>query len=100
MVNRLYGTRLRLSPLNLSKSILINKQTYVNRLDNIYFDLEHDTNEDINKWFNFILDMADEQIYFSCNHLDEVDKSFITQKNIIIPGTTDPMRLSRIKKIH
>lgn len=100
MVNKLYGTRLRLSPLNLSKSILINKQTYVNRLDNIYFDLEHDTNEDINKWFNFILDMADEQIYFSCNHLDKVDKSFITQKNIIIPGTTDPMRLSRIKKIH
>lgn len=62
-INKLYGMKLKISPLNLSGSILINKITYIKRIDNIYFDLEHDTNEAINKWFNFILDMADEQIY-------------------------------------
>ncbi len=98
MVNKLYGTRLKLSPLNLSKSILINKRTYVNRLNNIYFDLEHDSNEDINKWFNFILDMADEQLYFSENRLGEVNENYIINKGLsAIPVT---MRLSRIKNIH
>ena len=82
MVNKLYGTRLKLSPLNLSKSILINKRTYVNRLNNIYFDLEHDSNEDINKWFNFILDMADEQLYFSENRLGEVNENYIINKGL------------------
>ena len=37
---------------------------YVKILDNIYFDLEHDNYEWINKWFDFILNMADEQLYF------------------------------------
>lgn len=62
-INKLYGMKLKISPLNLSESILINKITYVKRIDNIYFDIEHDTNDAINNWFNFILDMADEQIY-------------------------------------
>lgn len=69
-INKLYGTRLKLSPLNLSKSILISKITYNKRIDNIYFDITHDTNENINKWFNFILDMADEQIYYSMRKLE------------------------------
>ena len=62
-INKLYGMKLKISPLNLSESILVNKRTYVDRIDNIYFDLEHDSNEMINKWFNSILFMADEQIY-------------------------------------
>lgn len=70
-INKLYGTKLKISPLNLSESINLNKITYVNRIDNIYFDLEHDTNDAINKWFNFILDMADEQIYKGMNLLNE-----------------------------
>ena len=42
---------------------------YINVLDNIYFDLDHDNNEYINKWFDFILNMADEQIYYSTNRV-------------------------------
>lgn len=61
MINKLYGTRLKLSPLNISESILVNKITYVKRIDNIYFDINHDSNIEINNWFNFILDMVDEQ---------------------------------------
>lgn len=68
-INKLYGMKLKISPLNLSNSIQLNKLTYVKRIDNIYFDLEHDTNEEINKWFDFILNMADEQIYLANERL-------------------------------
>ena len=68
-LNKIYGTKLKLSPLNLSSSILRNKITYVKRINNIYFDLEHNTNEAINAWFEFCLDMADEQIYYQRNML-------------------------------
>ena len=34
-INKLYGMKLKISPLNLSKSILLNKITYVKRIDNI-----------------------------------------------------------------
>lgn len=99
MINKLHGTRLKLSPLNLSQSILINKLTYVKRINNIYFDVEHDTNESINKWFDFILDMADEQIYRSAEKLDRVDPSKIKQvTDNIEANTANAMRLSRIKK--
>ena len=91
MINKLYGTRLKLSPLNISESILINKITYVKRIDNIYFDTKHDSNIEINAWFNFILDMIDEQLYKSMNKLQEIDSSLIKE----IPKSD--MRLSRLK---
>lgn len=98
MINKLHGTRLKLSPLNLSQSILINKLTYVKRINNIYFDVEHDTNESINKWFDFILDMADEQIYKSVEKLKRIDTSRIkTVSRNIEPNTANSMRLSRIR---
>lgn len=76
-INKLYGTSLKLSPLNLSKSILINKITYVNRIDHIYFDLEHDNNEAINRWFDFILNMVDEQLYYSSMILENIPETHI-----------------------
>ncbi len=76
-INQIYGTRLKLSPLNLSGSILLNKITYIKCINNIYFDLEHNNNEAINKWFDFMLNMADEQIYMCDNKLDKVDLRFL-----------------------
>lgn len=90
-INKLYGSRLKISPLNISESILINKITYVKRIDNIYFDIKHDSNNEINAWFNFILDMIDEQLYKSMNKLQEIDSSLIKE----IPKSD--MRLSRLK---
>ncbi len=78
-INTIYGTKLRISPLNLSGSILLNKISYIKAIDNIYFDVKHDTNEAINKWFDFILNMADEQIYYSMAKLENVDSSFLKQ---------------------
>lgn len=102
MINKLYGTRLKISPLNISINILLNKQTYVNRLNDIYFDIKHDTNYDINKWFDFILYMADEQIYYAKNQLGKVNEIHLIDKEIKKSTNQyfDSMRLSRIKKIH
>lgn len=76
-INKIYGTKLKISPLNLSQSILVNKPTYTKALDHIYFDIVNDTNEAINYWFNIMLNMADEQIYWSSNKLDMIDPSFL-----------------------
>lgn len=72
LVNRIYGMKLKICPLNISGSININKPTYAKRIDSIYFDLEHDTNEAINKWFDFILNMYDEQLYYNTNRINEM----------------------------
>lgn len=74
-INKIYGMNLKICPLNLSHSILINKPTYARKIDDIYFDLEHDSNEEINKWFNFMLNMIDEQIYFHTNRIAALDQS-------------------------
>lgn len=95
MVNKLYGTNLKLSPLNLSGSILLNKITYVKRIDNIYFDLSHDNNDSINAWFNFILDMADEQLYMASNRIPNIDKEFIIDNDT--SKKVKAMKLSKIK---
>ena len=78
-INNIYGTKLKISPLNLSNSIYVNKVSYLQRLNNIYFDLEHDCNDEINDWFNMMLNMADEQIFYSTNKLDSIDDSFLRE---------------------
>ena len=92
MINKLYSTRLKLSPLNISESILVNKITYVKRIDNIYFDIKHDSNEAINAWFNFVLYMVKEQLHRAMNKLEKIDSSFVIED---VP--TGNMRLSRLK---
>ncbi|MBQ8192510.1 MAG: Fic family protein [Bacilli bacterium] len=96
-INKLYGTRLKLSPLNLSQSISLNKITYVKRINNIYFDLEHDTNDSINKWFDFILDMADEQIYHSSEKIKHTSPSEIVGFSDDDKIKKNSMRLSRLR---
>lgn len=64
MINKLYGTNLKISPLHLSMSIYLNKPTYIKNIDSIYFDVKHDCNDEINKFFEFLLNMTDEQIYY------------------------------------
>lgn len=97
MINKEYGTRLKLSPLNLSSSILVNKITYVKRLNNIYFNVVNDTNESINKWFDFVLDMVDERLFVARKQIDMLDffalKKMADGENV----TAKSMRLSRIK---
>lgn len=63
-INDIYDMKLKISPFNISPNILVNQPTYARRLNSIYFDLEHDSNDEINRWFDFILNMADEQLYY------------------------------------
>lgn len=72
-INQIYNMNLDICPVNLSKSINICKPTYVDILDSIYFDLEHDNNEQINRWFNFLLNMYDEQLFMNSNMINDMD---------------------------
>lgn len=64
MINKLYDTNLKISPLHLSMSIYLNQPTYARRINDIYFDVKHDCNEEINNYFNFMLNMTDDQIHY------------------------------------
>lgn len=74
IINRNYDMHLKISPINLSERINVYKPSYVKPIDNIYFDLKHDNNAMINKWFNFILNMYDEQLYVNRNLIDNMDE--------------------------
>ena len=91
-INNIYGTKLKISPLNLSESIYLNKISYVKAIDSIYFDLEHDNNDALNAWFNTMLNMADEQIYSSGNKLDLIDPAYL--KDL---GETNKLKLVKKK---
>ena len=75
-INKIYDKNYRICPLNISGSILINQFRYVKILDNIYFDLEHDNNEYINKWFDYILNMIDEQLYYSTSQISKLKETY------------------------
>lgn len=94
-INNIYGTSLKISPLNLSESIYLNKASYVNAIDNIYFDLKHDNNDAFNYWFHTMLNMADEQIYLSSNKLDKVDPRFLKDEKDL---ENDRMKVKILRK--
>ena len=71
-INEIYNMNLRISPFNISPNILINQATYARRLNDIWFDMEHDNNDEINLWFNFILDMVDEQLYYQMSQKEKL----------------------------
>ena len=92
-MNKCYQTKLMLNPLNLSNRILANKLTYVKCINQIAFNLTDDTNKAINNWFDFILTMADEQLYFSKTRLTHLIEA--SQKN----GTPSEEVLTSVKKM-
>ena len=98
LINDIYGMNLKICPLNLSQSILINQPTYANRINNIYFDLEHNSNDEINAWFNFILYMFDEQLFFSISRIPYLDRAF---RNIeSMKDTDNPDFANKVNSLH
>ncbi len=75
-INKIYNVKLKLSPLNISENIYINRHTYVDCINRIYFNIDVDNNKAINNWFDFILNMYDEQIYYQTNRMPELTRSF------------------------
>ncbi len=72
LINKIYNYDLKTPPLHLSESIYINRKEYYKRIDYSYFDLDHDYNDEINKWFDFMLYMFDEQIYCMSRYLENM----------------------------
>ena len=103
-LSKFYGVNIKLSPINLSESIQLNKITYVNILDSLAFNNKDDDNRLINKWFDFMLNMADEQIYMSSDQADRIDDKFLKEINDAVAeiGTTDPRDngVKQLKKIY
>lgn len=101
MINKIYKTNLKIAPLHISNSILINQPTYVYTLDSLYFDVKHDCNDEINRWFDFCLDMTDEQLYFLSNelknnnrYLSSIDDSTLQSKQI------SKQMIKSLRKLH
>jgi hypothetical protein len=81
--------------------------TYVNYIDHIRFDLEHqeDNNYWINKFFDFMLNMYDDQLFFQNNQLknmnyknDESQYSEYYSRNIK-EEINDSVSKGRVKKL-
>lgn len=89
-INRVYGTKLKLSPVNISHSISRNQYNYANRLNRIYFDLKHSSENEIaiNNWLDFILSMYDEELFFQTNRLPVLLADLEKRRNdkLLLPG--------------
>ena len=98
-MNKIYQTKLMLNPLNISNRILVNKLTYVKKINQIAFNLKEDANKAINDWFDFILIMADEQLYYSktklVNLIETTQRNDITQQEIL--KRVKQMKMSKLK---
>ena len=100
MINKLYGTNLKISPLHISMSIFMNQPTYANKINDIYFGMNSDTNDEINSFFDFLLNMTDEQIHYmtlpeSKFKLDKMAKMYQDSDQFIDPKTENKMRLKK-----
>lgn len=82
-INKIYNTKLKLSPLNISQNILINKYTYFDRINRIHFNPSHDNYDAINGWFEFILNMYDEQLFYQKNNLINHSDTFEKMKEMV-----------------
>ena len=71
-INRIKGSNLRISPLNVSPAIAKFKNDYNKYIDHIYFDLDHkNNNPEINQFLRFMLISAEDEISFLEDRLEE-----------------------------
>lgn len=96
-INNIYKTNLKICPLNISHNIFMYRFGYVNALDNIYFDLEHDCNDEINRWFEFILTRADETMFFNEGRIENIPEMLLNPNEYDL-GNYTPSILTRKKR--
>ncbi len=102
-INKIYGTNLRISPINISQNIVLNKYRYVDIIDRIHFNLQDDNNDMFNKWFDFILNMYDEQLYFQNTQIPKYEQAFkdlqTVKDSTDIVGLARKFNLDKLKRI-
>lgn len=76
-INEYYGSELKLCPVNISGRVLEFTPVFNKRFNGVEFNLEKETNDAINAWLDFHLNMVDDQLYFLNNN--------IKQRNSIYP---------------
>lgn len=81
-INKYFGTKLKLSPVNISRSILEYQPDYAERINHIKFNINDDNNEEMNRWFDYILRRYEDQFFYQENRISELENSrkFITEK--------------------
>ena len=97
-INRIYGTKLKLSPLNISQNISVTKCNYVDILNRIHFNLDYDNNDLINEWFQYMLYRYQDQIYLQQSRFNKIDKELerYLQKSSPITKTADEMKIKKL----
>lgn len=63
MINKKYGTDFKWPIINLSRHLDLTRGNYYNNENNILFSIDPLNVEAFNKWFNYLLNMVDENIY-------------------------------------
>lgn len=102
-INKIYDANLRVSPLNISQNIALNKYSYVDIINRIHFNLDDDNNDMLNKWFNFILNMYDEQLYYQETQIPKYEQAFKQLQKMSdsedIAGVARKFKLDKLKRI-
>ena len=87
--NRLFDSDLKISPLHLSHSVYRNRDTYNQRLNAIYFDLDHEINESVNKYIKYMLDMYNEQLFYMDNLLKSSETALYNAMSMKMSGISN-----------
>lgn len=97
-INRIYGTKLKLSPINISQNITVTKYQYVDILNRIHFNLDYDNNELINKWFQYMLFRYQDQIYYQQSRFGRIDRKLeeFLKKSSPNTKTADEMKVKKL----
>ena len=70
-INEYYGSKLKISPVNISSRVIEYTPLFNKRFNGVEFNLEHETNEAINRWIEFHLNMVDDQLYYLNNNIKQ-----------------------------
>jgi len=98
-INKIYGTKLKVSPLNISKNIYINKKLYRALINNVSFDLNYFDNDTINDWLDFILDMYEEELNFQTDYIPGLAKSFETIKQMAYTSQDEVLEIQKVRSL-
>ncbi|MDD3241970.1 MAG: Fic family protein [Bacilli bacterium] len=87
LINKKYNTKFQWPIINLSKFLDLTRGNYYTCENDIIFDMETDNNESWNKWFNYILNRIDDNLYYykedlknEKERLEEIGKVKIKEK--------------------
>ena len=98
-INKIYGTKLKLSPLNVSQCIVVTKMEYVDIINRIHFNLKYDNNELLNRWFQYMLYKYQEQINYQQGRFGVIDiklENYLKTASKSIGDSVEGMKVTKL----